>query len=154
DEFTGYTRPGRSFREGETFIKPVEAGKGDPDTLALTVYFRVFNTTEGVLGDPFATGFKDFQTLFVPGKDPLGKNHSPRLDTSAKYLYIYQAIYDSGAKAPCREISIRIITSPEHITSWGHFISKKEGQLTQGLGFNYPFPDPRDKNKTVILPIS
>jgi hypothetical protein len=45
-------------------------------------------------------------------------------------------------------------TSPENITSWGHFILKKEGQLTQGIGFNSEFPNPRDKGKTVILPVS
>lgn len=71
-----------------------------------TVYFRVYDLSEGIEGDPWGTGFKNLATSFTAGKDPTGNHPSQKLDTSARYLYLYQTINDSKRESVVKQTTV------------------------------------------------
>lgn len=153
-KFTGYTRPGNpTGREGGPEARPVADDPNDPRTpMGGTVYFRVFDLSDGDPGDPWGTGYKDLERSFIPGAATRGRS-SDKLDTNARYLYLYQVINDSGRPAQLKSTAIRLLVPPHLITSWGHW-AIKAGENVRGVGFAMPFDDPALKAKGEILPVS
>lgn len=130
---------------------------GSYKTFGGTVYFAVYRKTTSN-GDTWGVGRTDFDSLFVPGES-YRATFSPRLDTDAEYLYLYQVVNDRGfhdlnlpqnkstivtpvamenaqARQPItREIAsfaLFLRTDPRLITSWGYF---------DDAGFNVKVPD-------------
>jgi hypothetical protein len=107
-----------------------------------TVYFEVFDQEkgEGLPGDPWGSGIKNITTLFVPGTDQTLSASSPKLDTTARYLYVYQTVNDRGPDSGNVKMStVRLLLDPQHITSWGHFGGRsgdKEG-AARGVSFTF-----------------
>jgi hypothetical protein len=123
--------------------------------IGATVYYRVFDLSDGDPDDPWGTGFKRLTDILVPGSASRGRG-SDKLDTAARYLYLYQVINDSGRPAQIKNTAVRLLVPPHLVTSWGHFAFKK-GDAIRGIGFAMEF-DLRDaktpKAKTVMLPVS
>jgi hypothetical protein len=122
-----------------------------------TIYFMVLDRTEGIKGDAWGTGVRNFDGNFVPARDSNGK----ALDTGARYLYLYQVINGSGRAGRIQTATVRLLVPPELITSWGHFVERtkvEKAEKTVGVGFSMAFPNPdpktRDKAPGVILPVS
>jgi hypothetical protein len=128
-EYTGYTRPGspsdRVVGSKLIYAALEEDGKNG---IGGTVYFMVLSLDRGHVGDPWATGLTDLNKTFQPGIDLQGLS-SPGLDTSARYLYLYQVVNDRKTLTPIQSQSIRLLVHPAEITSWGHF---------PNLGFSIP----------------
>jgi uncharacterized membrane protein YgcG len=152
-KFTGYTRPGSpTGPEG-----PIKAVGLPPDQtpIGATVYFKVFELGDGDPADPWRTGFKNLEDFFVAGKAMRGRG-SEKLDTTARYLYVYQVINDSGRDGQVKSAAVRLLVEPHLITSWGHF-TQKMGEGVKGVGFSMYFvnTDPNNpKIKNMILPVS
>jgi hypothetical protein len=147
-KFTGYTRPGVPTAPPGA-IK-MESGKGGP--LGATVYFKVFELSNLDESDPWGTGLTNLDRLFVPGQASRGRN-AEKLDTSARYLYLYQVVNDSYREGQVKSVAVRILVPPHLITSWGHFAEKKG----KGVGFSMVFDNPDPKNakaKNLTLPVS
>lgn len=153
-KFTGYTRPGIPTSPPGP-IKVV--GDKETDTpIGATVYFKVFERGDGDDGDPWGTGFKDFDSAFVPGATTRGRNPE-KLDTTARYLYLYQVINDSYRPAQVKSVAVRLLVPPHLITSWGHFAEKPEKGKGRGVGFAMHFENPDPKNANApgrVLPVS
>ena len=139
----GYSRPGSPD-------DPIKNGKEVPiafvndkdKILGGTVYFMVLERigADKNAADTWGTGMGDFDGRFTPGRNFDG-GVSPRLDTKAKYIYLYQVVNDRGlepqAIAPAGFNAVRaediagfglkLLVDPRYITSWGHF---------QGSAFN------------------
>jgi hypothetical protein len=122
--------------------------RGAYKTFGGTVYFAVYKRTTAIGGgDTWGVGRSDFDGLFVPGES-YRATFSPRLDTDAEYLYLYEVVNDRGfhdLKLPqnkaiketpvavlggeertpiTREVasfSLFLRTDPRLITSWGFF---------------------------------
>lgn len=110
------------------------AGSG----LLATTSFAVMSRT-GPAGDRFATGLTNFDLRFVPGVT------SPPLDTSAKYLYIYQDVNDFPSKLGLGEVWTKMPgVSVSQITSWGSFadtgFKDVEGPVDAQNPFGWPNP--------------
>jgi hypothetical protein len=143
----GYTRPGSpddTIKNGK--VVPAAFTDTKDKILGGTVYFMVLERVGGGAvadrdaGDTWGTGMGDFDGRFTPGRNFDG-GVSPRLDTKAKYLYLYQIVNDRGlepqAIAPAGFNAVRaedlagfglkLLVDPRYITSWGHF---------QGSAFN------------------
>lgn len=132
--------------------------RGSYKTFGGTVYFAVYRKIANANGDTWGVGRSDFDTQFVPGES-YRSTFSPRLDTDAEYLYLYQVVNDRGfhdlklpenkstvitpvamdnaeQRAPItREVasfSLFLRTDPRLITSWGYFDES---------GFNVKVPD-------------
>jgi hypothetical protein len=155
-KFTGYTRPGDpTGREGGAEARPVALDPNDPHTpIGATVYFRVFELSDDS-ADPWGTGIPNIDKEFIPGQASRGRG-SDKLDTTARYLYLYQAINDSGRPAQLKSTAIRLLVPPHLITSWGHFAIKEAG-ATRGVGFSMDFDvrDPKNpQGRNMILPVS
>ncbi len=155
-KFTGYTRPGEpTGRERGPGPAPVALDPNDPHTpMGATVYFRVFELTEDGT-DPWGTGIKNIEQEFIPGQASRGRG-SDKLDTNARYLYLYQVINDSGRPGQIKSTAIRLLVPPHLITSWGHFALRQAG-ATRGVGFSMTFEVPEAKNpegRNMILPVS
>jgi hypothetical protein len=155
-KFTGYTRPGNpTGREGGPEARPVALDPTSPNTpMGATVYFRVFELSDDS-ADPWGTGIPNIEREFVPGQASRGRG-SDKLDTTARYLYLYQVINDSGRPAQLKSTAIRLLVPTHLITSWGHF-ARKEAGATRGVGFSMDFDvrtpkDPQGRN--MILPVS
>jgi hypothetical protein len=158
DQYTGYTRPGAlndtaTPAEGEkpARLEPVKTGLG------ATVYFRVYDLADGIEGDPWNTGVRNFTSYFVPGKDSTGNHPSRKLDTTARYLYLYQTVNDSKRESNVRTTTVRLIVPPHLITSWGFFDFKGDDVPERGMGFSHLVTDPgRDHPdfKNHIRPVS
>ncbi len=139
-DFTGYTRIGSPPAEGrvDPKISPVAADR-EGKSLGVTVYYTVLdrraNGSRSSATDTFGTGIADFDNFFVAGKN----SQRDRLDTGARYLYLYQVVNDSGREAAVKSVSIRLIIDPRHISSWGYFAEKQYTERTsstrKGLGF-------------------
>jgi hypothetical protein len=129
-EFTGYTRPGRpADREGPGGKIILAADENPRDAIGGTVYFTVLEQRRNAeVGDTWGTGIKNFDALLVRGREVDGAS-SPRIDTTARYLYLYQTINDRGTGVPITSTSIRLLVDPRAITSWGS---------APGLGFAAP----------------
>ena len=164
-KFTGYTLPGSL---GEPQGKPVEgkpAARQEKDGLGATVLYGVFDRAEGRPGDVFNTGIPALEEQFVPGKDAAGQVGARKLDTNARYLYLYQVINDSGRDSVVKTTTIRLLVDPQLITSWGYFFKPAqpqpgeapvgEGPKGEGVGFAEEVVDPKiNDGKPVMLPIS
>ena len=137
---TGYTRPGNPNdidKDGRIiFVANDPAFKGR--LIGGTVYFAVYERPAfaPVVGDSFATGVSNFDEFFREGRGTNGV-FSPGLDTTAKYLYVYQVVNDRGLDPPEKGIAfagypnprtedivtttVKLQVDPREITSWGHF---------------------------------
>ncbi len=134
EDFAGYTRPGwpPSGQELPSDVRPVDFPKDG--SIGGSVYFKVFERGEVEnIGDPWNTGIKDVGHSFVAGKEPLGNTPSPRLDTSARYLYLYQTVNDSKRDSKVRMSTVRLLIEPEYITSWGWFAGRKVDKKGEGI---------------------
>ncbi len=84
----------------DDYFKAQEA----PHIMGGTVYFAVFRNVGGGFGDTFGTGMPGgLDSRFVPGDGDdrpgaraRGSYASPRLDTSAKYLFLFQVVASRG----------------------------------------------------------
>jgi hypothetical protein len=151
-KFTGYTRPGIPTGPAGA-IANVPGGIEAP--IGATVYFKVFELGGESPADPWGTGFKNLQSAFLPGHAARGRG-SDRLDTSARYLYLYQVINDSYWDAQIKSTAVRLLVPPHLITSWGHFAERRD-KGARGVGFSMLFdnPDPKDRTaKSRTLPVS
>ena len=149
DKYTGYTRPGSPpdvVKEGK--IVPVAAD--DKKAIGGTVYFRVYDLAEGQNTDTWGTGYKDLEKMFQPGLESTGR-HSPALDRTARFLYVYQIVNDRGTPARIHSATVRLLVEPGRITSWGYFASGKKGEKDglKGVSFCRPLEDPKK-----IVPVS
>ena len=137
----GYTRPGNPsdlVKDGKVLsIAWDDDYKGR--YIGATVYFAVYERSElGVQGDVYGTGHPGIDDLFKEGRST-GGQYSPGLDTSARYLYVYQVVNDRGLD-PMKEVpiggawrnfrteeivtaTVKLLVDPKEITSWGHFKS-------------------------------
>jgi hypothetical protein len=156
---SGYTRPGfPSDPEKDGKVIPLASDPGYKGRLlGGTVYFAVYERQEspGVVGDTFGTGVPNFDELFREGHSA-GGQYSPALDTTAKYLYLYQIVNDRGLDPPKEGIvfagfndpktediitsTVKLLVDPQEITSWGHFKS---------LGFSAKVPEKTLKGAVV-----
>ncbi|HWG41379.1 MAG TPA: hypothetical protein VN688_01240, partial [Gemmataceae bacterium] len=153
-KFTGYTRPGNPT--GPAGPLPGAVRLVDEGTIGATVYFKVFELGGDESTDPWGTGFKNLETSFVPGQASRGRAID-KLDTTARYLYVYQVINDSYRDAQVKSVAIRLLIPPHLITSWGHFAEKGGVAPARGAGFAMEFddPDPKKPNlKSMVLPVS
>jgi hypothetical protein len=144
-QFTGYTRPGNpsdTVVEGRV-VFAVEDPQVRKQALGGTVYYMVLERS-GDSADPWGAGHKDMIKRFQPGVDFSGVS-SPALDTSAKYLYLYQTVNDRHSATPISSTAVKLLVDLKDVTSWGHFAS---------VGFATPSQlAPGAKEKT-ILPVS
>lgn len=120
-KFTGYTRPGIPTAPPGP-IQPA-GDKAAEGAIGATVYFKVYERSSNDEGDPWGTGFMDLDRWFVPGQALRGRN-AETLDTSARYLYLYQVVNDSYRPAQVKSVAVRLLIPPHLITSWGHFTEK------------------------------
>ena len=153
-KFSGYTRPGIPTAPPGP-IK-IAGDKAAQDAIGATVYFKVFERGNDDEVDPWGTGIKDLDRWFVPGRAARGRN-AESLDTSARYLYLYQVVNDSYRPAQVKSVAIRLLIPPHLITSWGHFVQRADKGAARGFGFTMLFdhPDPKTpKAKSMVLPLS
>ncbi|HEV3117939.1 MAG TPA: hypothetical protein VGY58_12865 [Gemmataceae bacterium] len=132
----GFTRPGNPPDEvlGNGKIRYVAWDPANrEEVIGGTIYWMVLEQT-GNETDSWGTGITRFNDLFREGKD-FQSRYSPSLDTSAKYLYLYQLVNDRGldplpikpaanTELPIKPIarsSLRLLVDPREITSWGYF---------------------------------
>jgi hypothetical protein len=153
-KFTGYTRPGIPTAPPG----PIQvAGDKEADNpIGATVYFKVFERSDGDDSDPWGAGYKDLDSAFVHGPASRGRN-AEKLDTTARYLYLYQVINDSYRPAQVKSVAVRLLVPPHLITSWGHFAEKPEKGKGRGVGFAMHFENPDPKNPKAasrVLPVS
>jgi len=131
-KFSGYTRPGiPTAPPGPIKVAGDKALEG---AIGATVYFKVFERSNDDEGDPWGTGFMDLDRWFVPGQASRGRN-AESLDTSARYLYLYQVVNDSYRPAQVKSVAIRLLIPPHLITSWGHFAQRGDKGAGRGVGF-------------------
>src|SRR5262249_25744010 len=107
-----------------------------------TVYYVVLQRG-GAAGDRWGVGMKDFDARFRPGID-FGGSPSPELDTSAKYLYLYQVVNDRRTHTPIQSASVKLLVDQKELTSWGSF---------HGVGFAPP-PSAGGARPGPIRPVS
>lgn len=161
----GYTRPGSPddpTKKGD--IVPLAFTDYQGKILGGTVYFMVLERVSDrdrdrdgrdrieTAGDTWGTGMGDFDSRFIPGRNFDG-GVSPRLDTKAKYLYLYQLVNDRGLdpregvafaaydKVRAQDVAsfgLKLLVDPRAITSWGYF---------QGAGFTALAPDRNQINQ-------
>lgn len=86
-----------------------------PTTLDAHVNFAVLDTTGGVAGDTWGTGFAGFDALFVAGV------LSPVLDTTAQYLYLFQTVNDGDHPEAISQNTVSVPNAAATSTSFGHF---------------------------------
>jgi len=140
-KYTGYTRPGSP--PAASPLKGREAAAAATNGLnhkaiGGTIYFAVLDRSKGTPGDTWGSGIKGIDKWFVAGAD----SDDTRIDTKAKYLYLYQVVHDSGRPTPVRQVTIRLLVDPRHITSWGHWHAPKVDangkpipNVARGVGF-------------------
>jgi hypothetical protein len=166
--FTGYTRPGApDDRVEEGKVIPVSTdAQARKTAVGATVYFMVLERKSGDRNNPWDASVKDLMTRFHRGVDSRGTS-SPSLDTSAKYLYLYQVVNDRGTDRDIRSASVKLLAGassttedgrprepderpfpetvpgPKAITSWGSF---------SGTGF--ALPKAAGPARGEVLPVS
>jgi hypothetical protein len=102
-----------------------------------TVNFAVYDqTTGGSAGDTFGVGLAGFDALFA------ASTLSGPLDTSARYLYLYQTVNNSEntSMVPISANTVQI--TPSLLTSWGRFDDTTFASTVNGspAGFGDPSP--------------
>jgi hypothetical protein len=121
--FTGYTRLGTPPDRIEAGGKILLAVDDKDGRLGIggTVYFMVFDrASQTVQGDTWATGWKDFDAAFRPGRGS-DQDVSPVLDVSARYIYLYQIVNDRKTQGVIGGCSVQSLVDPRGVTSWGYF---------------------------------
>lgn len=125
---SGYSRPGSP----EDIVKNGKSFSPEADKLiGATILYGVFERVGTAAGDAYATGQADFDSTFQPGKG------SSKLDSKAKYLYVYQLLNDRGLdpsengiaaavekdvkSADINGLTIKLPISGSKVTSWGFF---------------------------------
>ena len=142
--FVGYTRPGYPndlVSDGKIIFSADD--KDQRGGVGGTIYYMVFRRAEGGQ-DPWGTGVTDLLKKFKSGIDFNGAA-SPELDTSAKYLYLYQVVNDRKTLSPIETASIKLLVEPADITSWGYF---------GGLGFAEQKTKEGEDKEARIQPVS
>jgi hypothetical protein len=102
-----------------------------------TVNFAVYDTTGGSAGDTWGTGVANFNSLFTAAAG------SGALDTTAKYLYVYQTV-NNGPSAGSFPISVNaVLVNPALVTSYGTFTGSSFSATVLGspAGFGNPAAD-------------
>src|SRR3954447_20097086 len=106
-EYTGYTRPAnvdmaesKPIKKAAVFASLADRKMGKE--VGVTVYYMVLDRENGVAGDTWGTGIKNFDKRFLASRDC----PNARLDTKAKYRYLYQVINDSGLDGALHQASI------------------------------------------------
>ncbi len=139
DDYVGYTRPGYPpSGEEPNVVRPVDFPKNGE--IGGSVYFKVYDRGDSsVVGDPWNTKIPEMARLFVPGKEPVGNTTSPKLDTTARYLYVYQVVNDSKRDSVIRTATVRLLVEPNYITSWGWLAAhgKDEVKDITSVSFTY-----------------
>jgi hypothetical protein len=102
-----------------------------------SVYFVVLERTGTDQTDPWGIGLDGFVDSFKEGRSTHG-TYSPKLDTRARFLYLYQLVNDRGLDPPLGDakfafesnfaniqpvagVKVDLRVDPRHITSWGYF---------------------------------
>ena len=130
-EYTGFTRPSNVPLNKPKAIMPALAADGKAGKLiGGTVYFTVLDRADGTAADPWGTSAKDFEKIFRVSRDVKGR----KLDTEARYLFLYQVVNDSGLDASIQYASVRLLLYPRLVTSWGHVVQREEKGV-MGAGF-------------------
>jgi len=130
----GFTRPG-SPSDVWTDGGVIPAALTDDEKLNAiggTVYFMVLER-HGTDPDVWSTAVEGFQKSFQAGVDFSGAA-SPDLDTTAKYLYLYQVVNDRKTLTPIESTSIKLDVEGKDITSWGYFAGIGFATLKPGGG--------------------
>ena len=139
DDYVGYTRPGYPpSGEEPNVVRPVDFPKNGE--IGGSVYFKVYDRGDSsVVGDPWNTKIPEMARLFVPGKEPVGNTTSPKLDTTVRYLYVYQVVNDSKRDSVIRTATVRLLVEPNYITSWGWLAAhgKDEVKDITSVSFTY-----------------
>lgn len=113
---------------GHTTVKNQATGEIMPGI----INFAVLDRRGGSYGDTWGTRFDHLDLQFENGGD------SPRLDTGARYLYLYQ-VTNNGQQTSFNTAAVGIVVPPSRITSWGWFRDagfadyKKTGETGQYL---------------------
>lgn len=140
----GFTRPGwpSDKVEGGKIRFVADDKEAAKPALGGTVYAQVLKLAPSA-NDPWSTGIANFTGHFQAGVDFNGTS-SPALDTSAKYLYLYQVVNDRRTMAPIETTAIKLDVDMRDITSWGYF---------DGVGFGLP-ADKKAGEANGIRPVS
>jgi hypothetical protein len=132
--FAGYTRPG--FPDDKLSGDKIQLAADDPQlrdqAIGGTIYYRVLRL-KGDAADSWGSGVPKFDSRFKPGVDLAGAS-SPELDTTAKYLYLYQVVNDRQTVTPIYNVSVKLLAEPKDITSWGYFDGVGFAVRTEGDG--------------------
>jgi hypothetical protein len=138
----GYTRPANvdDKVKGDKVV-PIGFTNYQGKIIGGTVYFAVLERTDrhrdrgqADRDDTWGTGMSEFDGRFVPGRNFDG-GASPRLDTRARYIYLFQVVNDPGLDPQeirpaaydnirAQEIStfaLKLLVDPRYLTSWGYF---------------------------------
>ncbi len=137
-KWTGYTRPGTR--------KEADAKE---QWIGATVYFQVYDRAGGKEGDPWDTGIKDIEGYFVSGRRSGKEDSTSRLDTTARYLYLYQVMNDADQGRNLASVTITL--ESQRVTSFGKFVDL-ESKYKRGVGFAVALTD--GKPEQAIRPIS
>jgi hypothetical protein len=134
-EYTGYTRPSNIPLDKPLPFKAIKGaaagGSVKPGKeIGGTVYFTVLDRANGTPEDPWGTGAKDLEKIVKISRDV----KSQKLDTEARFLFLYQVVNDSGLDASIHYTSIRLLVDPRLITSGGYVASRDKAGVT-GAGF-------------------
>jgi hypothetical protein len=118
---TGFTRPGSPSDSlvGGKVVTALDDPQARKKAFGGTVYYMVLERT-GKDGAGWGVGLKDFEARFRAGIDFNG-SPSPALDTSAKYLYLYEVVNDRRTPVPIQSASLKLHADAKEITSWGYF---------------------------------
>jgi hypothetical protein len=154
-EYSGYTRPSDVRLDRSKAIQPVPVvgaalAAHKPKAIAGTIYYMVLDLTKGAGDDPWGTGVPEFVKHFHVSPDvPRGK-----LDTTARYLYLYQVVNDSGLDGWVYRANIRLLVDPRVITSWGALAERTPAGV-RGVGFAMEFTEKKGgKDANAVLPIA
>jgi hypothetical protein len=116
------------------------AGKREAKEVAGTIYSMVLdqNPGEGKTvdpNDPWGSTIADFTTRFKVSSD----SWQQKLDTSARYLYLYQVFNDCDkSDGWVYRAGIRLLIDPRLVTSWGYIGFSAKSGAPQGAGFALP----------------
>ena len=140
----------RDLRQAQIKFAADDPKRPVPKEIAGTIYSMVLDRHNGTVDDPWGTGVKDFVNLFQAGRD----SWKQKLDTNAKYLYLYQVFNDyDGPEGWVYRASVRLLVDPRLITSWGYLAGMRRGVGLEGIGFALPDKD-KDAPAGAIRPIS
>jgi hypothetical protein len=147
--FSGYTRPGSNVQADPTsdFDKKFAARLDDPKDpgLGVTVYFMVADRVDGRVNDPWGLGTNFPSSIWHTPHALEGVKEAPKLDTNARYLYLYQIINDSGEPTQIKSATIRLLVDLDYITSWGWASEGTTRRDRRSLGFGMKFSAEKDR---------